>query len=160
MKLIKKKINNSYRSPPISPNPPSFLSLPWRSFIRAQPQRAEHTFQIILFSSTVSNSPSSPYTVHINSTAFHTFARRANVIAGWLCVCDFCTYHFYGCIFCSYRPNLSQEILVTMTMLFRGGEASVSQCVIYHWKPFNTFHSVLLVAEIACARLAVPLDLR
>ena len=30
----------------------------------------------------------------------------------------------------------------------------MSQCVIYHWRLFNTFHSVLLVAEISGARLA------
>ena len=35
-----------------------------------------------------------------------------------------------------------------------GPNYQVSQCVIYHWRPFNTFHSVLLVAEIAGARLA------
>ena len=33
----------------------------------------------------------------------------------------------------------------------------MNQCVIYHWRSFNTFHSVLLVAEIAGASNQVVL---
>ena len=40
-----------------------------------------------------------------------------------------------------------------------GPNFQVSQCVICHWRPFNTFHSVLLVAEIVCARLLELLEL-
>ena len=32
-----------------------------------------------------------------------------------------------------------------------GPHFQMSQCVIYHWRLFNTFYSVFLVAEIAGA---------